>query len=225
MERDTRHTSESDAHFEPILCNDAHELLSVVADDEATRYERGTLDAHLDDCTDCTSLAERMHAVDRRVRLRPAEPVPDLVMAVTSRAHAAVLGRGGWMRPALAWVAVVLFAQNVMPLVFGRTEGAETHLARHLGAFGVALAIGFAYVALRPHRAFGMLPFVVALVVSTTASTGFDLLDGGRSALAETAHLAELAGLALLWMIAGSPGWHGWTETRDRIGDRLHLLR
>lgn len=121
------------------------------------------------------------------------------------------------MRPGLAWVAVVLFAQNVMPLVFGETEGAETHLARHLGAFGVALAIGFAYVAWRPHRAFGMLPFVGALVVSMMASTAFDLADGGRSALAEATHLAELAGLALLWMIAGSPGWHGWADVRHRL--------
>ena len=129
------------------------------------------------------------------------------------------------MRPALAWVAVVLFAQNVVPLVFGETDGAEVHLARHLGAFGVALAIGFAYVAWRPHRAFGMLPFVGALVVTMLASTGFDLIDGDRSALAETAHLAELAGLALLWAIAGSPGWNGWADARHRVGDRLHLMR
>ena len=114
------------------------------------------------------------------------------------------------MRPSLAWVALVLLGQNIAPLVFGQADGAETHLARHLGAFGVALAIGFAYVAWRPHRAFGMLPFVAALVVSMLASTGFDLLDGGRSALAETTHLAELVGLGLLWMIAGSPGWRGW---------------
>lgn len=216
VERDERHIPE-------IACDDAHVLLSVAADDEATRHEQHTLDQHLDGCADCTSLAERLAVVDRRVRLRPAEPVPDLVMAVTSRVRPAVLGRGGWMRPGLAWVAVVLFAQNIVPLVFGETDGAETHLARHLGAFGVALAIGFAYVAWRPHRAFGMLPFVGALVVTMLASTGFDLADGGRSAVAEATHLAELAGLALLWMIAGSPGWNGWADMRDRIGDRLHL--
>lgn len=123
------------------------------------------------------------------------------------------------MRPALAWVAVVMFAQNVMPLVFGEAEGAETHLARHLGAFGVALAIGCPYVAWQPRRSFAMLPFVAALVVSMVASTGFDLLDGDRSPVAETAHIPELVGLALLWMIAGSPGWNGWHP----IARRLHL--
>ena len=101
----------------------------------------------------------------------------------------------------------------------------SSDLARHLGAFGVALAIGFAYVAWRPHRSFGMLPFVGALVVSMLASTGFDLADGDRSAVAEAAHLPELAGLALLWMIAGSPGWNGWSDARERIGERLHFAR
>ncbi len=218
VERDHRHIPE-------IGCDDAKILLSAAADGEVDRDERSSLDRHLAACADCASFADRLAVVDRRVRLRPAEPVPDLVMAVTSRVRPAVLGRGGWMRPGLAWVAVVLFAQNVAPLVFGETEGAETHLARHLGAFGVALAIGFAYVAWRPHRAFGMLPFVGALVVTMLASTGFDLADGGRSALAETSHLAELAGLALLWMIAGSPGWHGWAEVRHRVGDRFHPVR
>lgn len=191
--------------------------MSVVADDEATRAERDSLDVHVDGCVDCTALAARVSIVDRQIRLRPAEAVPDLVMAVTSRVHPAVLGRGGWMRPALAWVAVLMFAQNIVPLVFGETEGAEAHLARHLGAFGVALAIGFAYVTWRPHRAYGMLPFVAALMVSMVASTGFDVLDGGRSALAEATHLTEVAGLALLWMISGSPGWNGWGDMRARV--------
>ncbi|MEP1123270.1 MAG: zf-HC2 domain-containing protein [Ilumatobacter sp.] len=225
VERDEGHTSGDDASIETVGCDDARILVSVVADDEATRHERRTLDAHLDGCADCSSFAAALTGAERRLRMRPAEPVPDLVLAVTSRVRPAVLGRGGWMRPALAWVAIVLFAQNIVPLVLGRTDGAETHLARHLGAFGVAMAIGFAYVAWRPHRSFGMLPFAGALVLTMFASAGFDLIDGDRSPLAESAHLAELAGLALLWMIAGSPGWNGWGDIRDRVGDRLHPVR
>jgi hypothetical protein len=48
----------------------------------------------------------------------------------------------------------------------------------------------------------------------------FDLLDGGRSALAESVHLAELIGLTLLWILAGSPGRHGW-HRHDRGHPRL----
>ena len=209
----------------PIGCDESIELLSVVADDEATRHERTALDDHLDGCESCRRVATRFELVDRRIRFRPAEPVPDLVVAVTTRARPAILGRGGWMRPGLAWIAVVLFAQNISPLVFGTVDGAETHLARHLGAFGVALAIGFAYAAWRPNRAFGMLPFVAALVITMTASAGFDLLDGGRTAVAEATHLAELIGLSLLWMIAGSPGWNGWQPIARRLGGLARARR
>lgn len=192
-----------------MRCDQARETTSAASDGEATAAERRELDEHLRGCASCREFADRTQLVDRLVRVRPAEPVPDLVGRVMARSGPVRLGRGGWMRPALAWVAVVLVAQNLSALVLGETSGADTHLARHLGAFGVALAIGFGYVAWRPHRASGLLPLVAALVATMLASTAFDLIDGDRSALAESVHLAELAGLALLWMIAGSPGWRG----------------
>lgn len=190
-------------------CDDARETVSAAADGEASAGERAALEAHLGGCAACRAFLRRVELVDRSARVRPAEPVPDLVGRVTGGAGAVRPGRGSWMRPALAWVAVVLAGQNVPALVLGATAGADSHLARHLGAFGVALAIGFAYVAWRPHRAIGLLPLVAALVATMVASTAFDLLGGDRSPLAETVHLPELAGLALLWMIAGSPGWRG----------------
>jgi predicted anti-sigma-YlaC factor YlaD len=192
-----------------VNCDDARETVSAAADGEASAAERSALHEHLGGCADCRAFLRRVGRVDRMARVRPAEPVPDLVARVTGGAGPARLGRGSWMRPALAWVAVVLAGQNVPALVLGETAGADSHLARHLGAFGVALAIGFAYVAWRPHRAIGLLPLVAALVATMVASTAFDLLGGDRSPLAEAVHLPELAGLALLWMIAGSPGWRG----------------
>jgi predicted anti-sigma-YlaC factor YlaD len=192
-----------------VNCDSAHELLSAATDGEATPAERRSLEAHLEVCADCRRYAERLAHVDRLVRVRPAEPVPDLVGAVIDRSRPARLGRGGWIRPALVWVAIVLVVQSVPTLVLGNTDGADAHLSRHLGAFGTALALGFAYAAWKPHRAHGLLPFTTALVLTMLASATFDLLDGGRSALAETAHLGELVGLALLWMVAGSPGWRG----------------
>ena len=128
------------------------------------------------------------------------------------------IGRGGWLRPALAWCGVVIAVQSVRPLVFGEFEGAETHIARHLGAFALALAIGLLYAAWKPQRAFGLMPLAGALLGTTTAAAVLDVVSGDRSPFAEMVHVSEFVGMALLWMVAGSPGW-------DQVLDRLRSRR
>ncbi len=204
-----------------ITCSDAGELLSAREDGETTGAENVDLEHHLSGCTECSTLAAHISDLSRQLRFRPADPIPNLVGAITERTRPAVLGRGGWLRPAMAWVAVVLFAQNVVALVGGRLDGADDHLARHVGAFGVALAIGFAYVAWKPHRSHGLLPFAAALIVTISISALADIIDGGRTVLAESAHITEVIGLALLWMIAGSPGWTRWTHW---VGRHRHIV-
>ena len=193
-------------------CDAVRDVLSARLDGEALADETAAADRHLTTCADCRTFAQRLATLDRSIRVRSAEPVPDLTDRVMARARPARLGRAHWMRPALAWVAVVMFVQSVPALVLGDASGANAHTARHLGAFGAALAIGFAYAAWRPHRAFGLLPFTGALVATTVVSAVTDSANGGARPLAEGAHIAELAGLVLLWMVAGAPGW----PTRNR---------
>ena len=197
-------------------CETIREALSASADGEATEDDRALADAHLEHCPACRSYAADMQYVDRLVRIRPAEPVPSLVASVTARVRPARLGRAGWLRPALAWVAVVMLVQSLPALLLGEASGTSPHLARHLGAFGAALAIGFAYASWKPHRAFGLLPFTAALVATTTVSIVADVVTGSRTPLAELIHVTELVGLALLWMVSGSPGWRGRRPSRVR---------
>jgi hypothetical protein len=67
--------------------------------------------------------------------------------------------------------------------------------------------VGLAYVAWRPHRAFGLLPFALALVGTTIGAAILDVWTQRSTALAESVHVTEMIGVAILWMIAGSPGW------------------
>lgn len=203
---------------DPMPCADARELVSAAADDELLDGEGELLDAHLEGCPSCRAHAEQVAVLTRTMRLRPAGADTDIAARVLARSGVPRLGRGGWTRPALVWIAVVIAIQSFDPLVFGRLDGTPTHVARHVGASGLALAIGLLYAAWRPHRAFGLLPLVGALFAATAAAALLDTITGDRPPSAEVVHVAEVAGMVLLWFVAGSPGW-------ERLVDGLRSLR
>jgi predicted anti-sigma-YlaC factor YlaD len=199
-------------------CGLARELVSARIDDELGPDEELALDGHLVECADCTAYGEELAVFTRVLRVRPVERRPDLTGRILDRSRPPRLGRGGWLRPALAWVGVVIVAQSFGPLVFGDIDGTPTHIARHVGASALALGIGLLYAAWRPTRAFGLLPLVAALFAATAIAATLDTLTGDRAPVAETVHVVELVGMVLLWFVAGSPGW-------ERTRDALRSLR
>lgn len=190
-----------------IPCEEARELASAAADDELDRDERHRLDVHVSGCDDCAAYVEQLATLSRTLRLRAVAVDPAFPTRVLDRARPPRLGRGGWLRPALAWCGVVIAAQSAPALVLGELDGAATHVARHSGAFALALAIGLVYAAWRPQRAFGLMPLVAALMAATVVGAVLDTVGGDRTPLAEMVHVSEFVGMVLLWMVAGSPGW------------------
>ena len=83
---------------------------------------------------------------------------------------------------------------------------APVHIAREVGSFDFALAVGFLFVGWRPARAYGMLPLVAALVACLGITTAVDLARGTATLLGESAHLLDLMGLASVWELARTDG-------------------
>ena len=88
------------------------------------------------------------------------------------------------------------------PALFGQDSGATVHVAREVGSFGVALAVGLLVAAWQPARAWGLLPLAAALVLVMASTSVLDVVDGRATATGEAHHLLNLAGVAFLWLVA-----------------------
>lgn len=196
-----------------MRCDDAFDALSAWLDGELEATREQALHAHLSGCERCQAIEARLQALHRMTRLHPAEPVPDLTTAVLARVHPPRPGRRHWVRFALAWLALTEIVLGLPALVLGSDPGASVHVARHVGSLTVAMAVGLLYAAWRPVRAYGLLPVVGSLALMSFVTAVVDALDGEVTALAEAHHVLELAGLVLLWQLAGRPfperlRWH-----------------
>lgn len=201
---------------DPLHCATARELISAAIDDEVDAATLAHLDAHLDSCPECTTWQTSAFALRRSVALTPARAETDLTPIILARAGVPDVGRGEWVRSMLGAISLTLLLVNLPMLVTGSAAGADVHVGRHLGAFGVALAIGLGYAALRPERALGMWPLAGALGATLAATAIIDTATGTSTALSEARHILELLGVVMLWIISGG---------RHRLADRLSSLR
>ncbi len=192
-----------------MRCDQSRDLLSARLDGEATADERTVLDRHLASCIPCTGFAAALVGLDRATRLIPAEPVPDLVAAVMATNPQVVPDpRREAARWSLVLVAVAQLAVALPSLLTG-SGGDAVHTTRELGSWSAALAVGLLVAAWQPARARGMLPLGLALAGVLTLGGVVDVVTGATAGAGETVHLLEVAGIALLWLLArrdeGSP--------------------
>jgi predicted anti-sigma-YlaC factor YlaD len=181
--------------------------ISARLDGEDAGIDDATLAWHLANCEPCRRFESEAIALTRAVRVAAAETPPDLapaIMAAVNQELAASSSRFDpqALRSGLIALAAVQMVLALPVLLLGRDAGAPVHIAREVGSFDFALAVGFLFVGWRPARAYGMLPLVAALVLCLGVSTAVDLVRGTATLLGESAHLLDLMGLASVWELA-----------------------
>lgn len=204
-------------------CDAAQEALSAHLDQEAGTDEVAEANSHLETCWTCRGWWEDISRLNRALRIRPAEQVPDLTAEVLARAHPPRMGRGQWIRFALLLVAATDLLLAMPVLLFG--DSAETvRDGRHLGSFGVAVSIGLLYVAWRPVRAYGILPIVGALAATTLFTAVIDIIHGRVTSVGEAHHVLDGSGLVLVWLLAGRPHPRWRRSTNEDLVSTRHDL-
>jgi predicted anti-sigma-YlaC factor YlaD len=190
-----------------MRCDTIREALSARLDGEATGLDDEAIDAHLGACRACEVWSDELATLHRMVRVREAEPVPDLSTAILGTQPAPVrrspmaevISPARWALFVVALTQLVLAAPA---LLLGEGTGATVHVARELGSFDVALAIGLLVAAWQPARAWGLLPVIAALGLVMAGTAVLDVARGTASGFGEAHHVLDLAGLGLLWWVA-----------------------
>lgn len=227
-------------------CESHREALSAQLDNEQPNIDASLVDAHLAQCVGCRAWLRQAVTATRAARVQPAEQVPDLTETVLTRVCTEVPGtRTAYAEDAartegaarrMSVTRVVLFgiaggqwATGLATIAVPDLAGLPLHRAHELGAFNMALAAAFAWIAWRPSRAQAHLPLVSVLVAVLAGLTAVDLVAGHASAPREASHLLLVAGLACIAMLArqhagsGPPplGTGAGSDTGPRPGPRF----
>ncbi len=190
-------------------CFRVRETLSATLDDEprsAVGIAPAVAWAHARSCPACREFLEHARDFDTlaHTALSQAAAAPDmttLVLDSARRERHRPDGLTSALRLGLVAVAIMQLALAVPGLMFGSDDGAPIHVAHEKGAWDLALAVAFAFAALRPLRAVGLLPFAAVLSAGLILTAIIDIAHGRAVAITETTHLLELVGTALLYLL------------------------
>ncbi|MDA3628937.1 zf-HC2 domain-containing protein [Saccharopolyspora sp. WRP15-2] len=187
-----------------VDCSHFREGISARLDGEEPQISAAELDEHLAACAGCREWQRGVVDLTRRLRIRPAEPVPDLVSGVL----AAQPHRRRWPRLLLGCVAVcqlllgLVQATGLVALGHGdHGESMGAHLFNESTAWNVALGVGLLLSAVRPRTVSGLLPVLSAFLVVLTGFSVVDLINDAVPAARLLSHGFLVAGLVLLVLV------------------------
>jgi predicted anti-sigma-YlaC factor YlaD len=187
-------------------CARIRESISADLDGEELPVAREVFHRHLAGCPACCAHQVDLGALHRRTRLTSPPVVPDLsgriLLAIDDARRAdepASTVQG--LRLGVTCIALVQLGVSLPALLLGSDAGLPVHAARHLGSFGVALAIGLLVAAWKPQRIAGLLPLATALVICLVASSVLNVATHHAAATAELGHATEVLGLVALWLL------------------------
>lgn len=187
-----------------MRCAQCREIVSAHLDGEADATAWAAASAHLRDCGACQAFAAESEQLGRVTRLRPVEPVPDLtpqILAATGLDHP---GHDTTrpLRIVLCAAALLQISLAAPALLLGDDANLPVHIARHIGSFDVALAIGYLFVAWRPARALeGVFPVALALVACLVGTSIVDVMAGRAAATGELHHITDVVGVTAMWLL------------------------
>jgi predicted anti-sigma-YlaC factor YlaD len=188
-----------------MRCEQCREVVSAHLDGEADANAWTAASVHLRDCYACRAFASESEQLGRLTRLRPVEPVPDLTPRVLAAAglEQPVHDTTRPIRIVLCAAALLQIALAAPALVLGDDANLPVHIARHIGSFDVALAVGYLWVAWRPARALeGVFPIALALVTCLIGSSVLDVIAGRAAATGELHHITDVVGVMAMWLLA-----------------------
>ena len=184
-----------------VTCNHFRELISADVDGELDPSDHALLQNHVEQCPACERFAQDSWALRRSLRVTPVTTSAD------TQATVDVTGPLGTVS-ALRWVLFVIGATLVIlnsQAVLFADATSQAHVGRHDGVFGTALGIGMLAVAIKPHRAIGLVPLTSTIALLMAIVAAVDLVTERASLGAEAIHVVEFAGLVCLWVISGGP--------------------
>jgi predicted anti-sigma-YlaC factor YlaD len=191
-----------------MSCEAFREAASARLDGESPGMPSVVLDEHLARCPECSTWLETATRAGRLLRVSGVTP-PDLSESILREAGlpaARLLRRRRMLQAALVLLAGLQWALAV-PGMEGRSVGMAAmqmgaHQAHESAAWNVAVGAALLAVALRPARAAGTVPILLAFVAVLSALSVPDLLDGAVTGVRLASHAGVALGLLLVAALA-----------------------